>query len=173
MSRRASAFSPSCRVAVSRRSCRLRLLPAPCLTGKILAGRRNGLNQYILNTKIHLAVDAFGMPLRVIVTKGTTADCKMAKQLIDGFSADYLIADRGYDSNEIIDFSKSHGITPEIPPRKSRKSQRVCDEDLYKVRHLIENAFLKLKSWRGVATGMQKPHRRSEARSFSPVLSYG
>ena len=44
------AFFPSCRVAGSYRSYRLRLPPAPNLTGKILVGRRNGLNQYFLNS---------------------------------------------------------------------------------------------------------------------------
>jgi len=28
-----------------------------------------------LNTKLHLAVDSNGMPVRVIITKGTTVDC--------------------------------------------------------------------------------------------------
>ena len=58
-----------------------------------------------LNTKIHLAVDANGMPVRFFVTAGTTADCAVAAQLIGGFSAQYLLADRGYDTNEIIAFA--------------------------------------------------------------------
>ncbi|WP_445083968.1 transposase [Candidatus Vondammii sp. HM_W22] len=35
-----------------------------------------------LNTKIHLAVDACGVPIRFIVTKGTRADCTQASTLI-------------------------------------------------------------------------------------------
>jgi transposase len=34
-----------------------------------------------LNIKIHLAVDAHGMPIRDIITQGTTADCTQAKYL--------------------------------------------------------------------------------------------
>ena len=45
-----------------------------------------------LNTKIHLAVDAHGMPLSVTVTEGTRADCKEACVLIDGVSAEALLA---------------------------------------------------------------------------------
>jgi len=45
------------------------------------------------NTKIHLAVDSFGMPVRVIVTDGTVADCSIAGELIEGIEADYLLAD--------------------------------------------------------------------------------
>ena len=39
-----------------------------------------------------------------------------------------------------------------IPPMRNRKEQRDYDKHLYKLRHLIENAFLKLKRFRGVAT---------------------
>lgn len=35
-----------------------------------------------LNTKLHLAVDAHGMPLRAIVTQGTVADCAQTIALI-------------------------------------------------------------------------------------------
>jgi len=52
------------------------------------------------NTKVHLAVDANGMPFRVIVTKGTEADCKQALPLIKGIVAEMLFADKAYDTNE-------------------------------------------------------------------------
>ena len=35
-----------------------------------------------LNTKLHLAVDSHGMPVRAIITEGTTADCSQAMELI-------------------------------------------------------------------------------------------
>jgi Transposase and inactivated derivatives len=43
-----------------------------------------------------------------------------------------------------------------IPPKKNRKSQREYDKDIYRVRHLVENAFLHLKRWRGIATRYAK-----------------
>ena len=73
---------------------------------------------------MHLAVDAHGMPVRAIVTQGTTADCKQAVALIDGYCAQYLLADRGYDTDEILDQAMKRGITPVIPARKNRKEQR-------------------------------------------------
>jgi transposase len=39
-----------------------------------------------------------------------------------------------------------------IPPKKNRVEARDYDEYLYKIRHLVENAFLKLKRLCGVAT---------------------
>jgi transposase len=96
------------------------------------------------------------MPVRVLVTAGTVADCKQAVALIEGFTAGYLLADRGYDSNEIVRKAVSAGMQVVIPPRKNRKKQRNYDKDLYKLRHMVENAFLHLKRWRGIATRYAK-----------------
>ena len=66
-------------------------------------------------------------------------------------------ADRGYDSDEIIEYAKNQGIQPVIPPRKNRKIQHNFNKTLYKKRHRVENAFLRLKrSWRGIATRYTK-----------------
>jgi len=43
-----------------------------------------------------------------------------------------------------------------IPPKKNRREQREYDKYLYRLRHLVENAFLKLKQWRGIATRYAK-----------------
>lgn len=67
-----------------------------------------------------------------------------------------LVADRGYDSNVIIEQAEQQGMTVVIPPRKNRTEQRPYDQDLYKLRHLVENAFLHLKRWRGIATRYAK-----------------
>lgn len=105
---------------------------------------------------MHLAVDAHGMPLRALITQGTTADCTQAIALIDGLSGEHLLADRGYDSTAIIEQAELQGLSPVIPPKKNRKVQREYDKELYKARHLVENAFLYLKQWRGIATRYAK-----------------
>ena len=109
-----------------------------------------------LNSKIHLAVDAHGMPVRVFITQGTTADCTQAGRLIEGFDADYLLADRGYDSDTIIEQARKQDMEAVIPPKRNRRTQRFYDKELYKLRHLVENAFLHLKRWRGIATRYAK-----------------
>lgn len=96
------------------------------------------------------------MPVRVFITEGSVADCTQAHRLIEGFEADYLLADKGYDSDAILDQAKSQKMEPVIPPKRNRKEQRSYDKDLYKLRHLVENAFLKLKGWRGIATRYAK-----------------
>ena len=109
-----------------------------------------------LNSKIHLAVDAHGMPVRILVTAGTTADCSQASALIDGLYAQYLLADKGYDSDAIVAQAQAQNMAAVIPPRRNRKQTREYDRDLYKLRHLVENAFLYLKRWRGIATRYAK-----------------
>ena len=96
------------------------------------------------------------MPVRAIITQGTTADCTQAIALIDGLSAEHLLADRGYDSDAIVAQATLQGMSPVIPPKKNRKEPRSYDKELYKARHLVENAFLHLKQWRGIATRYAK-----------------
>ncbi|MBD2790488.1 IS5 family transposase, partial [Xenorhabdus sp. DI] len=108
------------------------------------------------NSKIHLAVDAHGMPVRAIITSGTTADCSQAEYLIEGFEAEHLLADRGYDSDTLVEQAKHQGMEAQIPSRKNRKVKRKYDWELYRLRHLVENAFLHLKRWRGIATRYAK-----------------
>ena len=43
-----------------------------------------------------------------------------------------------------------------ISPKRNCKAQREYDRDIYKERHLVENAFEKLKRWRGGATRYAK-----------------
>jgi transposase len=76
--------------------------------------------------------------------------------LIEGISAEALLADRGYDTDAIIAHALDEGMEVVIPPKRNRKEQRVYDEYLYKLRHLVENAFLILKRWRGIATRYAK-----------------
>ena len=122
--------------------------------------------------KRHLAVDVLDMPVRAIVTDGPRIDCKEAISLIQNFAQQVLLADRGYDSDEIIECAKNSGIQLVIPPRKNRKIQRTYNEVLYKKRHLVENAFLRLNhSWRGIATRYVK--RFSSFSLRPPRLRHG
>jgi transposase len=76
--------------------------------------------------------------------------------LIDGLCAGYLLADKGYDSEALIAQATECGMISVIPPRKNRKLLREYDSDIYRLRHLVENAFLHLKRWRGIATRYAK-----------------
>lgn len=71
-------------------------------------------------------------------------------------SAEVLLADRGYDTNDILSYAVSAGMQTVIPPKKNRKEQREFDQYLYKLRHLVENCFFALKRWRCITTRYAK-----------------
>lgn len=48
-----------------------------------------------LTTKIHAAVDALGNPVRLLLTAGQASEYHQANALIEGFEAEYVLADRG------------------------------------------------------------------------------
>lgn len=76
--------------------------------------------------------------------------------MIEGITAEHLLADRGYDTNAILEQAEKQGMKAVIPPKKNRNVQREYDKELYRLRHLVENAFLHLKRWRGIATRYAK-----------------
>ena len=92
----------------------------------------------------------------MIATEGSRADCAEAASLIEGMTAEHLIADKGYDSDAIVEQAQRQGMQAQIPPRKNRKTTRDYDLQLYRQRHLVENAFLHIKQWRGIATRYAK-----------------
>ena len=92
------------------------------------------------------------MPVRATVTEGTRHDSTQAFELIEGIEYEYLFADKAYDANAIISALQSAGRKAVIPPKTNRIEKREYDKHLYKLRHLVENAFLRMKEWRGFAT---------------------
>ena len=80
------------------------------------SGARHGENRAIgssrggSTTKIHLATDANGYPLDFEITGGEVHDTQVAPRLIDLIgTAEYLVADKGYDSEKLENMPK---ITP-------------------------------------------------------------
>jgi transposase len=76
--------------------------------------------------------------------------------LIEGLDAQYLLADKGYDTDAVVAQAEASLMTVVIPPKKNRTQPRAYDRDLYRYRHLVENAFSHLKRWRGIATRYAK-----------------
>jgi len=75
---------------------------------------------------------------------------------MEGLPACGLLADKGYDVDAIVHKARQAGMQVVIPSRSNRKAPRCCDPQLYALRHLVENAFLQLKQWRGIATRYAK-----------------
>ena len=108
------------------------------------------------STKVHATTDALGCPTRFILTGGHESDYCQAIVLMENQDADHVIADKGYDSQAIIDFIISNGAEPVIPPRSMRMTQREYDHHLYKERNAIERMFNRLKQFRRVASRYDK-----------------
>ena len=81
------------------------------------------------STKVHVSVDSLGNPLRFILTGGQQHDITQAEELIDGYEGEYVLADKGYDSQGFRQHILERGMTPVIPPRSNRKQP--CDYDAH------------------------------------------
>ena len=108
------------------------------------------------STKIHLATDALGNALRFILTGGERNDITQAESLVEDLCAEYVIADKGYDSGAFVLKLKERDSEAVIPSRATNKVQREIDTHLYKERHLIENQIGKLKQFRRVFSRFDK-----------------
>lgn len=117
------------------------------------------------STKIHMASDAFGLPLDFILTGGEVHECKVAMPFIESLpAADYVVADKGYDSEEIRMAIQQQKAIPVIPRKSnSRVGNAAIDWSLYKLRHLVENLFARLKHFRSIATRYDKLKRNYAA----------
>ncbi len=64
---------------------------------------------------------------------------------MEDLEAEAFLADKAYDTNELLDMLKEADITAVIPPVKSRKGQRAYSHELYRARHVIETVFRAFK----------------------------
>ena len=78
-------------------------------------------------------------------------------ELLGKREAEAVIADKGYDSDKIVEqVEKTMQAQAAIPTRSNRKQQRDYDKALYKLRNRIERCFSKLKQFRRFATRYEK-----------------
>jgi len=112
-------------------------------------------------TKIHMATDSHGLPIDFEITGGEVHDCKIAPAFFAKLPyADYMVADKGYDSEEVRDVARAKSSTPVIPRKSNSKiGNDDMDWGLYKYRHLVENVFARLKHFRAIATRYDKLKR--------------
>lgn len=78
-------------------------------------------------------------------------------ELLKGLPAtSTVVADRGYDSNAVIDLIRQTGAEAAIPSTSQRTVRRSVDMAIYRQRNLVERYFCKLKQFRRVATRFDK-----------------
>lgn len=104
--------------------------------------------------------------MRFLITGGQASECGQANALIEGFAAQYVLADKGYDSDQFIAAIQAQNAQPVIPPKRNRKPQRAYDTTLYKERNLVERLFQKLKQFRRLATRYERLARNYMAMLY-------
>jgi transposase len=114
-------------------------------------------------TKVHIAVDALGNPVRLILTGREVADVTRGAAFATGIEADHVIADKGYDSNELVGMIEASGCEAVIPPRSNREEKRDSNRHLDKDRNLVERFINRVKQCRRIATRYEKTARNDLA----------
>jgi transposase len=109
-----------------------------------------------LSTKIHALVQGMGQLIGFALTGGEAADITQAQSLLCGRDLEEVVADKGYDSDELVQFIRNAGAKAVIPPRSNRLHKRRWDRQAYKDRNLIERFFCRLKQFRRIATRYDK-----------------
>jgi transposase len=121
-----------------------------------------------LSTKVHLVVDALGLPLAFEITEGQRHDSKPAKELVARVLSQRLLADKAYDSGDFRIALTEQGCLAVIPSNGSRAVKLPYDRELYKARSEIECTFNLLKQARRFATRYEKT-----LRNYAAVVAIG
>jgi transposase len=91
-----------------------------------------------------------------VVTGGQVPEVTQAATLLDGCESDYVLGDKGYDADDLIEWVEAHGAIAVIPPRANRQELRWYDPDLYKERHAVECFVNKIKHFRHLFSRFDK-----------------
>jgi len=106
-----------------------------------------------------MAVRGLGCPVRFFLTAGQVGDAPQAQPLVEGLSAEVVMADAAYDSDAFRAAIAAKGAQAVIPNNPSRALKYPLDKPIYAERHLVECCFSKLKQFRRVATRYEKTAR--------------
>src|SRR3979411_207728 len=92
-----------------------------------------------MTTKILALTAALGNLVRFVLLPGQRFDTVGVPPLIEGIEFGALIADKAFDSNDIIADLNQRGAQIVISHHPRRPVPRHIDTEMYKWRHLIEN----------------------------------
>ena len=109
-----------------------------------------------MTTKILALTDALGNLVRFELLPGHRFDTVGVPPLIDGIEFGGLLADKAFDSNDIVADLNERGAKVVISQHPRRTKPLKIDAEMYKWRHLIENFFCKLKEFKRIALRADK-----------------
>ena len=96
----------------------------------------------------------YSLPVEFEITGGEVNDCSLAPQLnVRLLDVEVIVADKGYDSEFIRkQITKKVARIVILIKCNLLKGNEDMDWGLYRYRHLVENAFTRLKQHRAVTT---------------------
>ena len=92
----------------------------------------------------------------LLLSPGNEADVSLAEEVLQVAEITTLVGDKGYDSDPLRAWLRGRGITPCIPARSNRLNPEPYRKSTYRKRHLVENYFAAIKTFRRVATRYDK-----------------
>ena len=119
-----------------------------------------------MTTKILALTDALGNLVRFHLMPGNRFDSIGVAPLIEGIEFDAFIADKAFDSNDIVADLNKRGAKVVISQHPRRTKPIPLDAEMYKWRHLIENFFCKLKEFKRIAMRACKTDQSFEAMIY-------
>ena len=111
-----------------------------------------------LTTKIHVVVDANGLPITIKLTPGQAHDGRSAEDMLETVGkGQTLIADAAYDSDRLRgDLKDRHAYCCIKPISRRTQATYRPRRKVYAQRNRIERFFNKLKHFRAVASRFEK-----------------
>jgi transposase len=111
-------------------------------------------------SKVHVAVDERGLPLRFEITGAQTHDSKV----FDAFTGwrhrpTAIVADKAYGSKSIRQAIANEGAIAVIPTKSNARQPIPHDPEIYAQRNLVERFFCRMKDMRRLTTRYEKLKR--------------
>lgn len=119
-----------------------------------------------MTTQILALTDALGNLVRSCLLPGHRYDTVGGAPLISGVEFGALIADKAFDSNDIVADLDARGAKIGISQHPRRTKRLPLDAAMYKWRHLVENLFCKPKEVKCIAMRADKTDQGFEAMIY-------
>lgn len=121
--------------------------------------------------KVHMRVNAAGLPMRSDITQDQTSDCLSVDLVLDDTQPEPCVpvADHGYDPDKVRKTTKAGNLLLVDPMHKSRRLRVVVVRSLNRMPNLVRRCFNKPKNVRRVATRYDKT--TESFRCFTDITS--
>jgi transposase len=108
-------------------------------------------------SKIHVAVDQKGSPIRLAISGGHVYDSKLIPEFLNWKVPPLaIVADKAYNSGKIRQGIADEEALAVIPSKQNAKNAVPHDKNIHAMRNIVERFFCKMKDMRRLATRLEK-----------------